>query len=110
MTLGQLIKRYREEHDMSMAEFARRAGMSTSQIHYIENEKNSRNTDVTRPTTNALMKCSRAMGMPLEDAMNIIYGANTEIGTITDEETRIIVAYRNANSSIRQAIKDILHI
>lgn len=110
MTLGQLIKRYREEHDMSMAEFARRAGMSTSQIHYIENEKNSRNTDVTRPTTSALMKCSRAMGMPLEDAMNIIYGANTEIGTITDEETRIIVAYRNANSSIRQAIKDILHI
>lgn len=110
MTLGQLIKQYREEHDMSMAEFARRAGMSTSQIYYIESEKNSRRNGTSRPTTNALIKCSRAMGMPLEDAMNIIYGANTEIGTITDEETRLIIAFRNANSSIRQAIKDILHI
>ena len=43
MTLGELIREYREQHSMSMEEFARLSGLSKGYISMLEKNKNPRN-------------------------------------------------------------------
>ena len=40
MTLGELIREYREQHSMSMEEFARLSGLSKGYISMLEKNKN----------------------------------------------------------------------
>lgn len=36
MTLGEVIKKYREDHDLSMADFAELSGMSKAYVSLLE--------------------------------------------------------------------------
>ena len=46
MTIGDFVKIYREENDMSMEEFAKLCGVSKGYISMLENNTNPRNLDV----------------------------------------------------------------
>ena len=61
MTLGNIVKQYRSEKDLSMDEFAKRCSLSKGYISMIENEINPRNNKPIAPTLPSLSKIATAM-------------------------------------------------
>ena len=76
MTLGEYVRRYREEHYMSQRTFARKCGLSHAVVSLIERGLNS-NGDPFTPTGNTLVKLARGMGTSTDVLM-----ANCEDFTI----------------------------
>lgn len=65
MKLGEVIKQYREEHEISQREFARRCGISNTAIQSIENGFRADGKDVA-PKFDTVRKIARAMGLSTE--------------------------------------------
>lgn len=61
MTLGEMIRNYRESHVMSQRAFARRAGLSNAQISFLEKGVNP-NGKPFEPSFDTIRKVARAMG------------------------------------------------
>lgn len=74
MTLGNIVKQYRSDNDLSMDEFAKRCSLSKGYISMIENEINPRNNKPIAPTLPSLMKIATAMNMELEELLKIMDG------------------------------------
>ena len=55
MTLGNIVKQYRADNDLSMDEFARRCSLSKGYISMIENGINPRNNKPIAPTLPSIM-------------------------------------------------------
>ena len=58
MKLGEILKQYAEEHNLSYREFARKAGLSNTYITNIVNKPNS------NPSLDALKSIAKVMGIP----------------------------------------------
>lgn len=63
MKLGEIIKRYRKEHRMSMEQFASRSGLSKASISVLEAGINPNTNKELTPTLDTIMKCAKAMGI-----------------------------------------------
>lgn len=63
MTLGQIIKKYRKEHRMSMETFASRSGLSKATIGFLESGVNPKTKKTLTPTFETIVKCAKAMGI-----------------------------------------------
>lgn len=61
MTLGDLIKKYREENDLSQRDFAKMAGLSNSFISQLEMNKNSKNGQPIKPQIETFKSVADAM-------------------------------------------------
>lgn len=61
MTLGDMIKGYRESHGLSQRAFARRAGLSNAQISFLEKGV-SPSGKPFEPSFDTIRKVARAMG------------------------------------------------
>ena len=61
MTLGDLIKNYREENDLSQRDFAKMAGLSNSFISQLEMNKNSKNGQPIKPQIETFKAVADAM-------------------------------------------------
>ncbi len=64
MKLGDMMKAYRAEHDMSLREFADRCGISFAQIRLMERGKNTSGGPLM-PTVKSLKSVARGMGISL---------------------------------------------
>ena len=62
MKLEDVIKKYREEHDMSQREFARRCGLSNSLISILEMGKNPQTGKKINPDFETYRKLANGMG------------------------------------------------
>lgn len=65
MTLGQIIKQYREEHDLSMSEFARLSGMSKSYVSALEKDRHPKTGKRILPSTETVKAAADAMGITI---------------------------------------------
>lgn len=74
MTLGNIVKQYRADNDLSMDEFARRCSLSKGYISMIENGINPRNNKPIAPTLPSIMKIATAMNTDLEELLKIMDG------------------------------------
>lgn len=74
MTLGNIVKQYRIDNDLSMDEFAKRCSLSKGYISMIENGINPRNNKPIAPTLPSIMKIAVAMNMELEELLKIMDG------------------------------------
>lgn len=74
MTLGNIVKQYRADNDLSMDEFARRCSLSKGYISMIENGINPRNNKPIAPTLPSIMKIAAAMNTDLEELLKIMDG------------------------------------
>ena len=87
MTLGEIIKRYRDEHKMSMDTFAKKAGLSKAYISILERNYNPSSKRAPAPTLEAIAAISSAIG---EDFNSVIARLDREqkikLPTILDEE------------------------
>ena len=80
MTLGDLIKTYREEHDMSMAEFASKSGLSKAYISLLEKNKNPKTGKEITPSVDIIKKVCDAIGKDFDDVFSSL-----------DSTTKIII-------------------
>lgn len=86
MKLGEIIKRYRTEHDLSQRQFAKLSGLSHGYIPLIEKGLNANGYPLT-PSITVMKQLADAMGMTLHELM-----------TLTDEDMRIDLSYENNHS------------
>ena len=66
MTLGEVIKKYREENDISQREFARKTGLSNSYISQLEMNMNSKNGQPIKPQLETYKAVADAMGITID--------------------------------------------
>lgn len=83
MKLSEIVKRYREEHGLSLRAFAERVGVSHNAIANIENERNSHGNPFV-PTMETLVGIASAMGISLNDLLHMMGDEDVFI-TETDE-------------------------
>ncbi len=66
MTLGEVIKKYREDNDISQREFARMTGLSNSYISQLEMNMNSKNGQPIKPQLETYKAVADAMGITID--------------------------------------------
>lgn len=74
MTLGNIVKQYRSDNNLSMEEFAKRCSLSKGYISMLENGINPRNSKPIAPTLPSIMKIATAMNMDLDEFLKIMDG------------------------------------
>lgn len=83
MLLGDIIKQYREEHQMSLQDFANLIGTSRSYIHMLEKNVNPSTNKPISPSIETLKQLAKAMNMDLESLLKQL---NTDQKIYLDEE------------------------
>lgn len=84
MLLGDIIKQYREEHKMSLQDFANLIGTSRSYIHMLEKNVNPSTNKPINPSIETLKLLATAMNMDLEFLLKQL-NSNQEIYLSEDE-------------------------
>lgn len=74
MTLGDLIKSYRQKYNISMGEFAEKCSLSKGYISMLENNINPRNNKPIAPTLPSIAKIANGMNMELDTVLKIMDG------------------------------------
>lgn len=81
MNLGDFIKNYRNEHDLSQRQFASMCGVSNGYISMIEDGKNPRTKEPIVPNISTLKKIAEAMGMPLHSLLTSVDNLHIELSS-----------------------------
>ena len=85
MTLGDLVKEYREKHNISMDEFSRTCNLSKGYISMLENNINPRNDKPIAPTLPTIKKIALAMKMDIDSLLKAL-NSNQEINLDAEEK------------------------
>lgn len=72
MTLGDLIKDYRQSHSLTMQEFADRSGLSKAYISMLEKNRHPRNNKKIIPSLDTFKKVSNVMNMSLNEILQAV--------------------------------------
>ena len=111
MKLGEIIKNYRTENDISMREFAKMADMSNAYVSMLEKGVDGRGKKIV-PSIETVNKVARACNMTFEALFNQLDGdfpvrVNSQ-SNLTDNEALFIEAYRKADAQTQEMIKRLL--
>lgn len=105
MTIGEWIYAYRTEHELSMADFAKRTGLSKASIGFLE--KGSSN-----PTTKTLLKIADAVGISLQELLERI-DSNAVVTipkaspiTLAPDEETLVTNYRRLSPAGKEYVHD----
>lgn len=99
MNASEVVKKYREEHSMSLRQMAKIVGCNQTTLWRIE-------TGECRPNMYTLNRIAKITG---ED-IDVLYSDTIQLGKRNEDEENVLNAYRKAPEIIQNAIKDILHI
>jgi transcriptional regulator with XRE-family HTH domain len=69
MGIGEVIKQYRKENDLSLREFAEKASLSHAYIDKLENGKDPTTGKPVMPTMRTIKSIAKAMGISTDDLM-----------------------------------------
>lgn len=83
MKLSEIVRRYREEHGLSIRQFAKQCDISHSAIANIENETNSYGEPYI-PQLGTINKVAFGMGIPARDLLSMMDGVNIESSPTDD--------------------------
>ena len=72
MLLGDIIKKYRSEHNLSQRDFAKKCDLSHTYIAALEKKFDSRSGKKIAPTVDSVKSISKALNMPLQDLLNVL--------------------------------------
>jgi len=117
MTVGEIIKQYREEHGMSQRDFAQASGLSNTYIMRLERGIQGRGADHA-PKFGTLSQIAGAMGLEYNDLLGMIDDevivrsrpARPVIDgeAVTDDEEDLIRRYRDLSAAGRGRLRDYL--
>ena len=99
-TIGQRIKELRTRHGQTQDEFARLVGLSRSYVSMIECGKREPDSDTLE-----------AIADLYNVDMNYLYGKQVEENShrfVTEDEFRLIIAYRSAPAEVKEIIRKIV--
>ena len=74
MTLGDLIKNYRDRNNITIGEFASACSLSKGYISMLENNINPRNNKPISPTLPSMAKVASGMGIELDALLKMLDG------------------------------------
>ena len=77
MKLGDIIHSYRENHDMSMGEFAKLAGVSKAYVGFLEKGINPKTGRDFAPSIKTIQSVANAMRMDFDELFNMLDGEVT---------------------------------
>ena len=72
MTLGDIIRSYRETNNITLGEFATTCSLSKGYISMLENNINPRNNKPISPTLPSMAKVASGMGIDLDTLLNML--------------------------------------
>jgi len=108
MTLGDLIRSYREANNLSMEEFAKRSDLTRPYVWMLEKNKNTKNNKPIIPSVTTLKKVAIAMNMPLNnllEALDMNYPVRLETRiNVSDAELAHLKKYRALTEEHREAV------
>lgn len=117
MLLGEIIKKYRKEHQMSLQDFANLIGTSRSYIHMLEKNINPSTNKPISPSVETLKSLAHAMNMDLEillkqlnDKQNIYLDENEyEKQFINNSSSAVVFVYGTIPAGIpMECIEDVI--
>ena len=86
MFLGEIIKKYRTEYQLSLREFSKRTGLSYSYISALEKNKDYRTGKPISPTLETVLDAAKGMNIPVDDLLKML-----------DNEQELILNSQNQN-------------
>lgn len=87
MKLGEIIRQYRREKNMTLVDFSQKSGITNSYLSRLENDKNSRGTGGIVPSLYTYKRCAIAMEMTLDELLMMIDGDEVvSLATKPEEE------------------------
>ncbi|SHK80474.1 repressor LexA [Hespellia stercorisuis DSM 15480] len=72
MTLGDIVKRYRADNEISMDEFSKRCSLSKGYISMLENNINPRNNKPIAPTLPSIKKIANGMNTDVDTLLKML--------------------------------------
>lgn len=127
MHLGEVIKEFRKNHDLSMQAFADKCNVSKGYIAMLEKNINSKTGEPVVPSIETFIKASRAMNIPLNDLIdmvdenqpvNLVSSKSLDIPTnnedfpidvstpLSPEESSLLDEYQKLNTVGRQKARE----
>lgn len=105
MRIGEWINSYRTENQLSMADFAKKAGVSKAYVGFLEK-------GTVNPTTKMLSKIANALGMTLQEFMAsvddddiITIPATSDLLPLTADEESLLSKYRRLDDRRQYAVQ-----
>lgn len=111
MTLGEYIKKYREEHELSGRAFAELSGMSNQYISNLERGRNNSGKPIS-PTIDTYAKVARATGISEIELMKMLNDGvtvNPRDG-LSAKEQKILEKYRTLDAIGKKAVEAVLDV
>lgn len=86
--LGDIIKEYRLDHDLSLREFSKKCGLSHTYIDKLEKGVDPRSQKPVEPTLDALEKISAAIDLSLDELLTLLgkINANSKVDINRNEK------------------------
>lgn len=111
MTLGEIIKNYRNHHDMSMRDFETLSGISRGYLSMLEKNENPRSGKPIAPSMEMIRQVAAAIGMTFEQVFDLMDGQevsldakpihNKNVFPLSDLEKDVIKKFRTLNNGER---------
>ena len=98
MILGELIKKYIDEHSMSYEEFGKTCGISKGYVSMLINNRNPKTGKPPVPKIKTYMAIAQSMNMTLDDLFRLIDDAPVQIS----DETEIEMNPQGSENKIRK--------
>lgn len=109
MHLGDIIKQYRNEHDLSMQAFADRCGVSKGYVAMLERNVNSKTGEPVTPSIETFIKVAKAMNVTTAELFDKV-DENTPVSlsaenSILINNTMLITAEENGLEQASRILK-----
>lgn len=117
MTLGDVIKKYRETYDMSMDAFAARSGISKAYISILEKNRHPKTGKPVAPSVQCIKQVADAIGVDFDELFSSL-DCNVSLDekpfdfslTLSELEERIILEFRNSEPAERDVLLRLLRL
>ncbi|MFR6017097.1 MAG: helix-turn-helix domain-containing protein [Paraclostridium sordellii] len=108
-SLGDIIKKYRLDNDLSLREFSKKCGLSHTYIDKLEKGVDPRSQKPVEPTLDALEKLSYAIELSLDDLLTMLGKINSN-DTVNINLSNRLKLLRNEKNVMQKDIANYLNI
>lgn len=114
MKIGEYIKQYRKQHDLSQRKFALQCGVSNGYISMLEKGENPRTHKPIKSTLDKVNDVARGMGMTLHELLSIVDDIEIDLSNektapengsgLSDKDIRLLTWFRSLPEEKQRAI------